>query len=84
MNESAIFGDIVAALRSGNPVEAERLSRDILAQAPTHIVIVPKKAIPRIAEAEEDDQALLGHLMLKAAVVAEELGLVGVALTLAG
>jgi histidine triad (HIT) family protein len=49
--------------------------RDINPQAPTHIVIVPKKAMPRIAEAEEDDQSLLGHLMLKAAVVAEEAGL---------
>ena len=49
--------------------------RDINPQAPTHVVIVPKKAIPRIGEAEEDDQPLLGHLLLKAAAVAEELGL---------
>jgi len=49
--------------------------RDINPQAPTHVVLVPKKAIPRIAEAEADDQGLLGHLLLKAAVVAEELGL---------
>ena len=49
--------------------------RDINPQAPTHVVIVPKKAVPRIAEAEEADQPLLGHLLLKAAVVAEELGL---------
>lgn len=49
--------------------------RDINPQAPTHVVIVPKKAIPRIAEAEADDQSLLGHLLLKAADVAEELGL---------
>jgi histidine triad (HIT) family protein len=49
--------------------------RDINPQAPTHIVIVPKKAVPRIAEAEEDDQGLLGYLLLKAAAVAEEIGL---------
>ncbi|MBW8863744.1 MAG: HIT domain-containing protein [Verrucomicrobia bacterium] len=49
--------------------------RDINPQAPTHVVIVPKKAIPRIAEAEADDQLLLGHLLLKAAAAAEELGL---------
>jgi histidine triad (HIT) family protein len=49
--------------------------RDINPQAPDHIVIVPKKPIPRIAEAEADDQSLLGHLLLKAAAVAEELGL---------
>jgi len=49
--------------------------RDINPQGPTHVVIVPKKAIPRIAEAKAEDQPLLGHLMLKAAAVAEQLGL---------
>jgi histidine triad (HIT) family protein len=49
--------------------------RDINPQAPTHIVIVPKKPIPRIAEAEADDQSLLGHLLLKAAAIADDLGL---------
>ena len=49
--------------------------RDIQPQAPTHILIVPKKAIPRIAEAIAEDHKLLGHLLLKAAVVAEQVGL---------
>ena len=49
--------------------------RDIQPQAPTHIVIVPKQPIPRIAEATADDQKLLGHLLLKAAEVAAKLGL---------
>ncbi len=49
--------------------------RDINPQAPTHLVIVPKKAIPRIAEAQADDQKILGHLLLKAAEVAAKLGL---------
>lgn len=49
--------------------------RDINPQAPTHLVIVPKKAIPRIAEAQADDQEILGHLLLKAAEVAAKLGL---------
>ena len=49
--------------------------RDINPAAPTHVLIVPKKAIPRIAEAQADDQKLLGHLMLKAAAVAAQLGL---------
>jgi histidine triad (HIT) family protein len=49
--------------------------RDIHPQAPTHILIVPKKLIPRIAEAEADDQKLLGHLLLKAAEVAKQLDL---------
>jgi histidine triad (HIT) family protein len=49
--------------------------RDINPQAPVHALIVPKKAIPRIGEAETSDQALLGHLLLKAAEVAAKLGL---------
>ena len=49
--------------------------RDIAPQAPTHIVIVPKKPIPRIAEAAVEDEKLLGHLLLKAAEVAAKLGL---------
>lgn len=49
--------------------------RDIRPQAPTHVLIVPKKPIPRIAEAKPEDQQLLGHLMLKAAAVADKLGL---------
>ena len=49
--------------------------RDINPQAPVHVIIVPKKPIPRIAEAQAGDQKLLGHLLLKAAEVAAHLGL---------
>lgn len=49
--------------------------RDINAQAPTHVLLVPKKVIPRIGAATAADQALLGHLLLRAAAVAEQLGL---------
>jgi histidine triad (HIT) family protein len=49
--------------------------RDIHPQAPVHVLIVPKKLIPRIAEAAADDQPLLGHLLLKAAKVAKQLDL---------
>jgi len=49
--------------------------RDIKPQAPTHVLIVPKKVIPRIAEARPEDHQVLGHLMLKAAEVARSLGL---------
>lgn len=49
--------------------------RDISPQAPTHVLIIPKKVIPRVAEAEDEDSALLGHLLIKARSVAAELGL---------
>lgn len=44
--------------------------RDISPQAPVHILIVPKKPIPRVGLAEPDDQSTLGHLLLAAASVA--------------
>ncbi len=51
--------------------------RDINPQAPTHVLIFPKRAVPRIAEATPDDHKLLGHLLLKAAEVAKKLDLKG-------
>ncbi|HSI82574.1 MAG TPA: histidine triad nucleotide-binding protein [Candidatus Methylacidiphilales bacterium] len=49
--------------------------RDIGPQAPTHFLVVPKKVIPRLAEASAEDEALLGHLLLTAAKVAKEQGI---------
>ena len=48
--------------------------RDINPQAPVHVLAIPKKVIPRIAEAQASDQQVLGHLLLKAAQIAKELG----------
>jgi len=49
--------------------------KDIDPQAPTHVLIIPRKPIPRIAEATPEDHKVLGHLLLKAAEVAKQLGL---------
>jgi histidine triad (HIT) family protein len=49
--------------------------RDIEPQAPTHILIVPKKVIPQIARATEEDQLLLGSLLLAASEIARAEGL---------
>ncbi len=49
--------------------------RDIDPQAPTHILIIPRKPIVRTALADESDQALLGHLLLTAKNVAQRLNL---------
>jgi histidine triad (HIT) family protein len=51
--------------------------RDINPQAPVHVLIFPKKVIPRIAEAKVEDEKLLSHLLLKAAEVAKKLDLKG-------
>ena len=49
--------------------------RDIKPAAPVHVLVVPKKPIPRIAEAKPEDHKVLGHLLLKAAEIAKSLGL---------
>jgi histidine triad (HIT) family protein len=48
---------------------------DIQPQAPVHLLIVPKQPIPRISEAQAGDQAILGHLLLVAGIIAKKLGL---------
>jgi len=48
--------------------------KDINGKAPTHMLIVPKKPIPRIDAATDEDARVLGHLLLKAAHVARQLG----------
>ena len=48
--------------------------KDINPVAPTHILIIPKKQIEKVADAEIGDKELLGHLMLVAGNVARDLG----------
>ncbi|NEQ40998.1 MAG: histidine triad nucleotide-binding protein [Okeania sp. SIO3I5] len=49
--------------------------RDINPQAPIHILVIPKKPIPKLADAVPEDQALMGHLLLTVKRIAEEQGL---------
>jgi histidine triad (HIT) family protein len=46
--------------------------RDIQPQAPTHIILFPKRAVPHIAEVPPADGPLLGHLLLTAAQIAKQ------------
>jgi len=48
--------------------------KDINPQAPVHILIVPVKELPSIKEATEEDEAVLGHMMYVARLIAEEQG----------
>lgn len=48
--------------------------RDINPQAPTHALVIPRAHIASLAEASEDDESLLGHLLRVAARVAHEEG----------
>ncbi|OIP71436.1 MAG: histidine triad nucleotide-binding protein [Oscillatoriales cyanobacterium CG2_30_44_21] len=49
--------------------------RDVNPQAPVHFLVIPKKAISKLSEATEDDQSLLGHLLLISNQVAAQEGL---------
>ena len=48
---------------------------DISPQAPVHVLITPRKPIPRIGEAEAEDQAVLGSLLLAAGKIAGKLAI---------
>jgi len=48
---------------------------DINPQAPVHILVIPKKEIPRVAETAVADEPLLGHLIYAAQTIAKQEGL---------
>jgi len=48
--------------------------KDINPVAPIHVLIIPKKQIAKISDAEDIDLEILGHLMLVAGKVARQLG----------
>lgn len=49
--------------------------KDIAPQAPVHILVIPKKPIPKLSDAEPADHALMGHLLLTVKRVADQVGL---------
>lgn len=46
--------------------------KDINPQAPVHFLVIPKKPIPQLSQAEDSDEQLLGHLLVVAKKVAAE------------
>lgn len=50
---------------------------DINPQAPVHILVIPKKHVASLAEAEAGDAPLLGELLLRAGELARGRGLDG-------
>ena len=70
-----IFSKIIRREIPANIVYEDDLAlafKDINAQAPTHILVIPKQPIPRVSDATSDDQNLLGHLLLIVKKVAEQ------------
>ena len=75
---STLFEKIINREIPADIVYEDELSlafKDINPQAPIHILIIPKKPIEKLSDANIEDQALLGHLMLVAGKIAEQLNL---------
>lgn len=48
--------------------------RDINPQSPYHILIIPKKVIPTVNDLCDEDAELVGKMVLRAKILAKELG----------
>ena len=76
--EATLFEKIINREIPADILYEDELSiviKDISPQAPTHLLIIPKKVIPKLSDATGEDQNLLGHLMLVAGKIAEQLEL---------
>jgi histidine triad (HIT) family protein len=75
---TTIFGKVIRREIPADIVYEDELClaiRDINPQAPVHVLLIPKKEIARLVDAKPEDQSLLGHLMLAAGKVAQQLGI---------
>lgn len=73
-NQDTIFGKIIRREIPADIVYEDDLAlafRDVNPQAPVHILVIPKKPIPKLSDAESDDTELLGHLLQTVKKVAE-------------
>jgi histidine triad (HIT) family protein len=75
---STIFKKIIDREIPANIVYEDELClafHDVSPQAPTHVLLIPKKEVVNVAGLKEEDRALAGHLLLTAGKVARELGI---------
>ena len=78
MADDTIFGKILRGEIPCDEVYSDERClafRDVAPQAPVHVLVIPRKPIDSLREAEASDEALLGHLLLVAAKVAQQGGL---------
>lgn len=78
MSEDTIFGKIIRGEAPAKIVYEDEQClafRDLYPAAPTHILLIPRKPIPRLCDAVEEDQAVLGHMMLVASKIAAQEGI---------
>jgi histidine triad (HIT) family protein len=73
-----IFGKIIRREIPAEIVYEDDLAlafKDVNPQAPTHILVIPKKPIPRLSDASPEDTALMGHLLMIVKKVAQQANL---------
>ncbi|MFQ4137657.1 histidine triad nucleotide-binding protein [Nodosilinea sp. PGN35] len=78
MSGDTIFGKIIRREIPANIVYEDDLClafTDVNPQAPTHILVIPKQPIPKLADAAPEDKELLGHLLLTVKAIADQEGL---------
>ena len=78
MAEKTIFSRIIDGEIPGKFVyQDEHLVaiRDINPAAPTHVLVIPRKPIPSLAQLEEEDLELAGRMLLAVKRIAEQEGL---------
>lgn len=78
MAEETLFTRIINREIPADVVYEDELCiciRDIAPKAPVHVLLIPRKPIPRMADASEADRELLGHLMTRVGVIAKDLGI---------
>lgn len=80
MSEKTIFKKIIDGEIPANIVHDDDQClafHDVSPQAPTHVLVIPKKEIASLQQLSEEDAPLLGHLWIVIRTVAEQLGLDG-------
>ena len=78
MSEDTIFGKIARGEIPADIVYEDEdvvAFRDLHPQAPTHVLVIPRKPIRTLNDAGDDDAELIGRLFLAAAKVAEQDGI---------
>jgi len=78
MSEDTIFGKIIRREIPADIVYEDDLClafRDISPQAPTHVLLIPKKPIPKLSDVTSADNELLGHMLFTLKSLAEQLGI---------
>lgn len=78
MSEDTIFSKIIRREIPADIVYEDDQClafRDIAPQAPTHVLLIPKKPIPKLSDAAAEDKELLGHMLLTLKTLAEQLNI---------